>query len=47
MKRETLIWNLTDKYTYWLVPKLTPIDKRAKFTSERLGKMIIRNGMTE
>lgn len=34
-----------DKYTYWLIPKFTPIAKKARFTSERLAKMIIEDNM--
>ena len=47
IKRETPILDPTDKYTHWLIPKFTPIAKGARLTPERLGKMIIGDGMTE
>ena len=31
---------------HWLIPKFTPIAKRAILTPERLAKMIIGDGMT-
>ncbi len=46
IKRETLIFDLIDKYIYWQIPKFTPIVKRARLTLERLGKTIIGKGMT-
>ena len=47
IKRGTPILDFTDKYTHWLIPKFTPIAKGARLTPERLGKMIIGDGMTE
>ncbi len=47
IKRETPILDLTDKYTHWLIPKFIPIAKGARLTPERLGKMIIEDGMTK
>ncbi len=34
-------------YTYWLITKFTPIAKGARLTPERLGKMIIEDGITD
>ena len=45
MKKEILIFNSIDKYIHWLILKFTLIAKRARFTLERLAKMIIGNGM--
>ncbi len=47
IKRETPILDPTDKYTHWLIPKFIPIAKGARLTPERLGKMIIGDGMTK
>ena len=47
VKKETSILDSIDKYTYWLIPKFTPIAKGARLILKRLGKMIIRDGMTE
>ncbi len=46
IKREISILDPTDKYTHWLIPKFISIAKRARLTPERLGKMIIGEGMT-
>lgn len=46
IKKETPIFDLTDKYIYWLIPKFTPMAKGARLTPKRLGKMIIGKGMT-
>ena len=46
MKKEIPILDPTDKYTHWLIPKFTPIAKKARLTSERLAKMIIGEGMS-
>ncbi len=46
IKRKIPILDPTDKYTYWLIPKFTPIVKGAMLTPERKGKMIIGEGMT-
>ena len=45
MKKEIPILNPTDKYTYWLIPKFTPIANGARLTSKRLAKMIIKDIM--
>lgn len=47
IKRETLILDLINKYTYWLVSKFTPIAKKVRLTPEKLGKMIFRDIITE
>ena len=46
IKKKIPILDPTNKYTYWLIPKFTPIAKGAKLTSDRLGKMVIGEGMT-
>ncbi len=46
MKKEIPILNPKDKYTHWLIPKFTPIAKRATLTKDRLIKMIIGEGMS-
>ena len=46
MKKKIPIFDPTDKYTYWLIPKFTPIAKGVRLTLERLAKMIIREGMS-
>ncbi len=46
IKREIPILDSTDKYTYWLILKFTPIAKGARLTLERLSKIIIGDGMT-
>lgn len=46
IKREIPIFDLTDKYTHWLIPKFTPITKEARLIPKWLGKMIIGKGMT-
>ena len=46
IKKEILILDPTDKYTYWLIPKFTLIAKETRLTPKRLRKMIMREGMT-
>lgn len=46
MKKEISIFDLTNKYMHWLIPKFTPIAKRAGLTPDWLTKMIIRSSMT-
>ncbi len=46
MKKEIPIFNSTDKYTHWLIPKFTSIAKGARLTPKWLTKMIIGDGMT-
>lgn len=43
MKKEIPIFDLIDKYTYWLISKYILIAKRAKLILKQLAKMIIRN----
>ena len=43
---EISILDLTYKYTYWLIPRITLIAKEVGLIPERLGKMIIGEGMT-
>ena len=31
---------------HWLIPKFTPIAKKAKLIPEQLGKIVIEKGMT-
>lgn len=45
IKKKISIFDPTDKYTHWLIPKFTLIAKRARFTIERLGKMIVGKDM--
>ena len=47
IKKEVSSLDLTDKYTYWLIPKFIFIAKKARLTSKQLGKMIIGDGMTK
>lgn len=47
IKKKVPILDPTDKYTYWLIPKFTSIVKKARFTPEQLGKMIIRDKITK
>ena len=47
IKKEVPILDLTNKYTYWLIPKFIPIAKGARLTLKRLGKMIIGDRMIE
>lgn len=46
IRKETLIFDPNDKYTQWLIPKFTPITKRARFTPEPLAILIIVDDMT-
>ena len=46
IKKEIPILDPTDKYMHWLIPKFILIAKKARFTSERLEKMIIGEDMT-
>lgn len=46
IKKEILVLDLNDKYIHWWIPKFTPITKEARFTPERLAKMIIGDAMT-
>ena len=46
IKKEISIFDLTDKYTHWLISKFTPIAKIARLTLEQLEKMIIGESMT-
>lgn len=46
MTKEKPSFGPTDQYMYWLIPKFTPIAKRARFTPKQSAKMIIRNSMT-
>ena len=46
IKKKVPIFDPTDKYSHWLIPKFTPIAQGAKLTPKRLAKMIVRNGMT-
>lgn len=46
IKKKIPILDPTDKYTHWLIPKFTPIVKRARLTPERLAKMIVGDVMT-
>lgn len=47
IKRETPILDSNDKYTNWLILKFNLIAKWARFTPERLKKLIIRDEITE
>lgn len=46
LKKEIPIFELTNKYTHWLISKFTPISKKAKLTLEQLAKIIIGDDMT-
>ncbi len=45
IQKEIPILDPADKYTNWLISKFTSIAKGARLTLERLGKMIIGDGM--
>lgn len=47
IKRDSSIFDPTNKYTYWFIPKFTPVTKIFKLTSELLSKMIIVDRITE
>ena len=46
MKKEILILDPTNNYTHQLIPKFTPIAKKARLIPEREAKMIITDGIT-
>ena len=43
--RKNSILDFTDKYTHWLIPRFTPINKELKLIFELIYKLIIRNDM--
>lgn len=45
IKIKIQIFNLSDKYTHWLIFKFTLIAKKAKLISECLSKIIIGDSM--
>lgn len=45
IEKEISIFDPTDKYMHWLIPKFTPIAKRAILTPKRLAKMSIGDNM--
>lgn len=46
IKKEVFIFDSTNKYLYWLIPKFTPIIKKTRLTPEHLAKKIVGNDMT-
>ena len=46
IKKKVPIFDPTDKYSHWLIPKFTPSAKRARLTHECLAKMIVGDSIT-